>query len=118
MRSTWGGGEGRNSARVASCISSRAWAASSSRRPRSRSFEVGEVTAWDPPAHLRLDWRIRNFAPGEKTEVEIWFEASPSGTRVTVEHRGWDGLRADHPARHGLAGRALSHMIGLWWGIC
>jgi hypothetical protein len=48
--------------------------------------------------------------------VEIRFEATESGTRVTLEHRGWDALRGDHPVRHGLEGPAFTAMIGMHWG--
>jgi len=81
-----------------------------------RVIETGQVTAWDPPLRLAFEWRARNFAPGEKTEVEVEFAASPSGTRVTVTHRGWSRVRPDHPARHGLEVRALLRDLGLWWG--
>jgi hypothetical protein len=57
-----------------------------------------------------------NFAPGEQTEVEVSFEPRPNGTLVTVTHRGWGGIRADHPARHGLDVVAFIRMMGLWWG--
>jgi hypothetical protein len=57
-----------------------------------------------------------NFAPAEHTEVEVQFQPSPSGTRVTVVHRGWSKLRLDHPVRHGLSGTEFTRMIGLWWG--
>jgi uncharacterized protein YndB with AHSA1/START domain len=78
--------------------------------------EVGRITTWEPPSRLVFEWRNLNFAPDEKTEVEVRFDASESGTIVTVEHRGWSALRAGHPARHGLEGPAFSRMIGLWWG--
>jgi uncharacterized protein YndB with AHSA1/START domain len=79
-------------------------------------FEVGRVTAWQPPSRLVLEWRNVNFAPSERTEIEVVFEPAGGGTRVTVQHRGWAALRPDHPARHNLAGPAFSRMIGLWWG--
>jgi uncharacterized protein YndB with AHSA1/START domain len=79
-------------------------------------LEIGRITLWDPPSRLVFDWRNVNFAPGEKTEVEVRFEALGTGTRVTVEHRGWASLRPDHPARHGLGGPDFSRMIGLFWG--
>ncbi len=85
-------------------------------RPSSGAFEVGRVTAWEPPARLVLEWRNANFAPGERTEIEVLFEPAGGGTRVTVQHRGWAALRPDHPARHNLAGSAFSRMMGLWWG--
>jgi uncharacterized protein YndB with AHSA1/START domain len=79
-------------------------------------FEVGRVTAWEPPSRLVLEWRNANFAPSERTEIEVLFEPAGGGTRVTVQHRGWATLRPDHPARHNLAGPAFSRMMGLWWG--
>ncbi len=79
-------------------------------------FEIGRVRVWQPGARLVLDYRLRNFAPSESTEVEIRFEPSGTGTRVTLEHRGWSAIHAKHPARHGLSGEAFSSMIGLHWG--
>jgi hypothetical protein len=81
-----------------------------------RAYEVGRVTAWDPPARFMLEWRNTNFAPDESTEVEVRFEPVDTGTRVTVQHRGWSAIRPGHPARHGLDGAAFSRMMGLWWG--
>ena len=78
--------------------------------------ELGRVLAWEPPRHLSFAWRNSNFAPGEQTLVEIDFEPSGSGTRVTVQHSGWNQLRADHPARHGLATAAFLEHTGRWWG--
>jgi uncharacterized protein YndB with AHSA1/START domain len=81
-----------------------------------RVVETGRVTAWEPPARLVFEWRAQNFAPSEKTAVEVTFAPSPSGTLVTVTHRGFSSLRPDHPARHGLEVVAFVRMIGLWWG--
>ena len=78
--------------------------------------EFGRVSIWNPPSRLVFEWRNANFAPGERTEVEVIFEPTEAGTRVTLHHRGWASLRAGHPARHGLEGAAVSRMIGLWWG--
>ncbi|HYF47841.1 MAG TPA: SRPBCC domain-containing protein [Planctomycetota bacterium] len=78
-------------------------------------FEVGKVVVWDPGVRLLFVWRIPNFAPGESTEVEILFNATKGGTNIVVEHRGWNSLRDDHPARHGLAGEALNTSIAFWW---
>jgi hypothetical protein len=78
-------------------------------------FEVGRVLVWDPGARLVFEFRGRDFAPGERTEVEVRFEAEGKGTRLTLEHRGWDAIRPGHPARHGQTGPAFGDMIGLWW---
>jgi uncharacterized protein YndB with AHSA1/START domain len=81
-----------------------------------RVVEVGRTTVWDPPRRLVFEWRNSNFAPAEKTEVEVRFEPTATGTRVTVVHRGWAALRPDHPARHGMAASAFARSVGLFWG--
>jgi uncharacterized protein YndB with AHSA1/START domain len=80
-----------------------------------RVHETGRVTAWDPPSRVAFEWRAVNFAPAEKTEVEVVFEPSASGTLVTVTHRGWSKIRPDHPVRHGQEVAAFLRRHGLWW---
>lgn len=81
-----------------------------------RAIETGRVTAWEPPARLVFEWRAVNFAPAEKTEVEVTFDPAPSGTLVTVTHRGWSRIRPDHPARHGADVPRFIRDMGMWWG--
>lgn len=78
--------------------------------------EFGRITEWDPPNRLGFEWRGVNFAPAEKTLVEVQFEPAPGGTRVTVVHSGWASLRPDHPVRHGAEVPAFVRTMGLWWG--
>ncbi|HLJ50166.1 MAG TPA: SRPBCC domain-containing protein [Bryobacteraceae bacterium] len=78
-------------------------------------FEVGRVLVWQPPERLVFEWKQENFNPGESTEVEVRFEPVARGTRVTLEHRGWDALPPGHPARHGYSGDAFTSMMGLRW---
>jgi uncharacterized protein YndB with AHSA1/START domain len=89
------------------------------------SHEIGRVLAWEAGggggtgagnARLAFEFRGRLFGPDEHTVVEVRFDAEAGGTRVTVEHRGWDSLPADHPAKHGYEGVAFTAMIGLFWG--
>lgn len=81
----------------------------------SKLKETGRVTCFEPPSRLVLEWRAVNFAPDETTEVEVLFAPSPSGTLVTVCHRGWSRIRPDHPVRHGQAAPSFLREMGLWW---
>lgn len=90
-------------------------------RGREKVYEMGRVTAWEPPARLVIAWRAVNFRPSDpSTEVEVTFDRaighSGEGTLVTLEHRGWSGVRADHPVRHGEEARAFVARMGRWWG--
>jgi uncharacterized protein YndB with AHSA1/START domain len=49
------------------------------------------VLEWDPPARLVLEWNILN-AEDSPTEVEVRFLPDGSGTRVELEHRGWERI--------------------------
>ena len=81
-----------------------------------RTVQVGSITAWEPTRRIAFEWRGVSFAPDEKTFVEVRFDPSPSGTLVTVEHRGWSAVRDDHPVRHGKPSDEFLRMMGLWWG--
>lgn len=55
-------------------------------------IEWGEVVEWDRPRRLRYLWRIATEA-SNATDVEIAFtEERAGGTRVDIEHGGWDRL--------------------------
>lgn len=85
------------------------------RLPTGQVFEVGKVRVWERGARLVFGWRQATFAPGTDTEVEVRFEAVEAGTRVTVEHRGWDSVPAPHVARHGFPDRVFLQRHGEWW---
>jgi quercetin dioxygenase-like cupin family protein len=62
------------------------------------ALEIGQVLVWEPGARLVLLYRDGGHEL-DGTEVEVRFEAIEGGTRVTLEHRGWDRLRADIAAQ-------------------
>ena len=49
------------------------------------------VLQWDPPNRLVLAWNVRR-AEEEPTEVEVRFLPDDAGTRLELEHRGWERL--------------------------
>lgn len=79
-------------------------------------FETGRVLVWEPPTRLVFEWRAAVSSPSERTEVDVEFAPSGNGTLVTVTHRGWNAIRPDHPARHGMDVAPFLRMMGLWWG--
>ena len=78
-------------------------------------FEIGRVTAWEPPARLVFSWRQATFPPDLHTEVEVRFEPVGEETRVSVEHRGFDRVPAGSAARHGFPDQALLMRLAEWW---
>jgi uncharacterized protein YndB with AHSA1/START domain len=84
--------------------------------PDGSEFEIGRVLAWEPAERLLFEYRVQNFQPGEVTHVEVRFEEASGGTRVTLEHRGWESIPAKHPVRHGHEGVAFTAQIGSFWG--
>ncbi len=69
--------------------------------PDGSEFEVGRIDVWKPGEELALTWRQASFRTDQTTHLSVHFEAVDEGTRVTVEHRGWDTIPAKHAARHG-----------------
>jgi len=61
-------------------------------------FECGRILVWEPGARLVFLYRDAGHEIDD-TEVEVRFEAIDGGTRVTLEHRGWDKVLLDIAAR-------------------
>jgi uncharacterized protein YndB with AHSA1/START domain len=51
-------------------------------------FEIGRVTTYEPPSIVAFTWRAPSWDVG--TLVEVRFTADGSGTRVELEHSGWE----------------------------
>lgn len=66
-------------------------------------LQVGTVTACDPPRRIVFTWTAPDWPAA--TEVEVRFDATDTGTRVSLEHRCFERLGlAGQPARDGFAG--------------
>ena len=49
--------------------------------------EWARITAWEPPHRLALEWLIGKVSG---TEIEVRFSPEGPGSRVELEHRGWE----------------------------
>lgn len=56
--------------------------------------EWGHLTCWDPPVRVAFTWHPGR-APETAQKVEVTFRAVEDGTRVRVEHGGWEALGAE-----------------------
>ena len=72
----------------------------------------GEVLAWEPPHRILFTWH-----PGrdedDASEVEVRFARDGVGTRVELEHRGWEAFgESAMPRRRGYVGPgAWGHVL-------
>lgn len=48
-----------------------------------------DIVVWEPPSRFVLKWHVN---PERETEVEVRFVPAGEGTRVELEHRGWERL--------------------------
>lgn len=51
-------------------------------------YEIGQITDFEPPAMVGFTWRAPSW--DRNTQVQIRFTAEGSGTRVELEHSGWE----------------------------
>jgi len=51
-------------------------------------YDIGQVTAYQPPGRVAFTWRAPSWEIA--TQVEVRFIADGSGTRVELEHSGWE----------------------------
>jgi hypothetical protein len=69
--------------------------------PNGRIYEImstgeeahwADVGAWDPPHRFVIEWKLNPKAIAATTEVEVRFMPEGDGTRVELEHRGFERL--------------------------
>ncbi|QBS36569.1 ATPase [Thermaerobacter sp. FW80] len=69
--------------------------------------EIGRVLVYDPPHRVVFTWNQANWAGS--TEVEVRFHPEGTGTRIELEHRGWEQL--------GEAGTGTQQAFDGGWGV-
>ncbi len=77
------------------------------------AFDVGRVVEWEPGRGLALEWRHASWRPGVVTEMRLTLEpVGKTGTRATLEHRGWDAAIGDPVELAGwFAGQLLAPLL-------
>jgi uncharacterized protein YndB with AHSA1/START domain len=58
------------------------------RRADGTEYQIGQVTAYQPPSVVAFTWRAPSWEV--TTRVEVRFSAEDRGTRVELEHSGWE----------------------------
>jgi len=58
------------------------------RLPDGTEYQIGQVTAYQPPSLVAFTWRAPSWSVD--TQVEVRFAAEDTGTRVVLEHSGFD----------------------------
>jgi uncharacterized protein YndB with AHSA1/START domain len=53
-----------------------------------REHQWATVLAWEPPHRVVIEWNVNPANP--TTELEVRFSPEGDGTRVDLEHRGWE----------------------------
>jgi uncharacterized protein YndB with AHSA1/START domain len=53
-----------------------------------RENQWATVLAWEPPRRVVIEWDVNPDNP--VTELEVRFTPEGEGTRVDLEHRGWE----------------------------
>jgi uncharacterized protein YndB with AHSA1/START domain len=61
-------------------------------------YEIGRVTAYQPPSLVAFTWRAPSW--DVSTQVEIRFSPEAGGTRVELEHSGWEQSAKTRDARN------------------
>ena len=63
-----------------------------------RETTWGEILVWEPPERLVITWHPGR-EPGDSSQVAVTFEPEGDGTRVVVQHDGWETFGEEAMAR-------------------
>lgn len=75
-----------------------------------KTYPWGTVTRWDPPRAFAMTWHP-GLPEEQSTAVAVSFAAHEAGTRVTVEHSGWE---ARDEATRAQYVPGWDHVLGLY----
>jgi uncharacterized protein YndB with AHSA1/START domain len=69
------------------------------------------VREWEPPHRIVLAWNILN-REGDLTEVDVRFSPENEGTRVELEHRGWERVAESGADKRESYETGWDHVLG------
>jgi uncharacterized protein YndB with AHSA1/START domain len=75
--------------------------------------EWGRVLEWDPPRKFVMSW-YPGHDTSEATELEVRFAAEGAGTRVELEHRGWEARGAEAAEARGNYDSGWDTVVGYY----
>ena len=75
----------------------------------------GTVTAWEPPLRVAFTWHPGD-EPARAQDVEVRFTGEGAGTRVDLEHRGFERLGALAKKAHRGYPIGWAYVLGLYAG--
>jgi uncharacterized protein YndB with AHSA1/START domain len=68
------------------------------RRADGTEYQIGRVTIYQPPSIVAFTWRAPSW--DVTTQVEIRFSGEAGGTRIELEHSGWEQSAKTRDARN------------------
>ena len=74
-------------------------------------FVWGTIRRWDPPGRIIFSWHPGREASTAQ-EVEIHFTPEGDGTRVDLEHRGWEALGDESGTIRDQYANGWRHVLG------
>jgi uncharacterized protein YndB with AHSA1/START domain len=80
------------------------------RAPDGQEHDWGAILVYEPPHRVVLEWKVNPSAP--PTEVEVRFSPDGDGTRVELEHRGWEQYPTGGVDERGSYDTGWEHVLG------
>ncbi|HUP66455.1 MAG TPA: SRPBCC domain-containing protein [Thermoanaerobaculia bacterium] len=74
-------------------------------------FVWGTIRRWDPPTSIIFSWHPGREASTAQ-EVEVRFSPEGDGTRVDLEHRGWEALGQEAGANRDGYANGWKYVLG------
>jgi uncharacterized protein YndB with AHSA1/START domain len=77
-----------------------------------QEMQWGSVLVWEPPRRFVMSWHP-GMPPELAQQVEVRFVAEGSGSRVTLEHRGWEKLGEKARQARESYSKGWNHVFGV-----